>query len=385
MKKKKSQESTSVGAIEKKKVIQKNRLDGMLEAIEKRSDPVKVHQIATEYFKAFRSERGLIEHERRYKDTGDDLKSKSEELEERYTQKRSELTPVTTPVTTPVVTTKKKNETIEPLDATHTSSEARVYSVMYRETISRGTNRQYFGTKRLMTLTGIRGDHTVRRAIDGLIQKMSIEIIDANYGNPIGPKYRIFLPKEIIERRKRSGIEIDTQTKKIISPVETPVETPVILTGVTPVKITPVTGVKMTGVEPNIPYIKENIYKDDTIKNIVSSSKSSSNTEDATDEAFNHRVYIISLYEKYIGNQWRIGDDEFYNNENLQDVFPEVIEAAIIASVLRSKTKINSLAYFEGAIHEFQEYLPIGYLSYLRGKWREKTGCVDNEELDQDG
>jgi hypothetical protein len=207
---------------------------------------------------------------------------------------------------------------------------------------------------------------------------MSVEIIDTNYGNPIGPKYRIFPPKEIIERRKRLGIEIDVQTKKIITPVETPVETPVILTGVTPVRITPVTGVKMTGVEPNIPYIKENIYKDDTIQNIVSSSKSS-NIENDTDEAFNHRIYIISLYKKYIGNQWRVGDDDFYNNEHLQDVFPEIIEAAMIASVLRSKTKINSLAYFEGAIHEFQEYLPIGYLSYLREKWRQKNEDTHNE------
>jgi len=82
MKKKKSQESTSVGAIEKKKVIQKNRLDGMLEAIEKRSDPVKVHQIATEYFKAFRSERGLIEHEKHYIENK--LESTSEKLEESY-------------------------------------------------------------------------------------------------------------------------------------------------------------------------------------------------------------------------------------------------------------------------------------------------------------
>ena len=375
MKKKKPQENTSAGAIEKKKVIQKNRLDGMLEAIEKRSDPVKVHQIATEYFKAFRSERGLIEHEKHYIDN--ELEAKSDELEEKVIQQNAVFTPVTTPVTTPVIT-KKKNEALEPLDATHTSSEARVYSVMYRETISRGTNNQYFGTKRLMTLTGIRGDHTVRRAIDGLIQKMSVEIIDTNYGNPIGPKYRIFPPKEIIERRKRSGIEIDTQTKKIITPVETPVETPVKLTGVTPVKTTPVTGVKMTGVEPNIPYIKENKYKDDTIQNIVSSSKSS-NIEDDTDEAFNHRIYIISLYEKYTGNQWRGGDDDFYNNEHLQDVFPEIIEAAIIASILRSKTNINSLAYFEGAIHEFREYLPIGYLSYLREKWRQKNGDTYNE------
>jgi hypothetical protein len=55
----------------------------MLEAIEKRSDPVKVHKIATEYFKAFRSERGLIEDEKLYKETKNDLESISEEFEKK--------------------------------------------------------------------------------------------------------------------------------------------------------------------------------------------------------------------------------------------------------------------------------------------------------------
>jgi hypothetical protein len=49
------------------------------------------------------------------------------------------------------------------------------------------------------------------------------------------------------------------------------------------------------------------------------------------------------------------------------------------ASVLRSKTKINSFAYCEGAIHEFQENLPLGYLSYLREKWRERKGRGSEE------
>lgn len=372
MKKKKLQESTSAGAVEKRKVTHKNRLAGMLDAIEKRSDPVKVHQIATEYFKTFRSERGIIEDDKHSKDTENYLESTKKELEERKIQKHSKLTPVETPVTTPVETPvifdRKESKALEPLDATHTSSETRIYSVMYRETISKGTNSQYFGTKRLMTLTGIRGDHTVRRAIDGLIIKMSIEIIGTNYGNPIGPRYRVFSPKEIIERRKKFRIEIDPQTKKIITPVTTPVTTPV--------KITPVTGVKMTGVEIDIPYISKNIKKeDDSKEHTESSSKSSSNKEDGTDDdTFDHRVYISSLYEKYTGNLWKIGDDEFYQNENLKDVFPEIIEAAIIASVIRAKTRINSFAYCEGAIYEFQENLPLGYLAYLREKWKEKNG-----------
>ncbi|GIW60637.1 MAG: hypothetical protein KatS3mg087_1703 [Patescibacteria group bacterium] len=40
--------------------------------------------------------------------------------------------------------------------------------------------------------------------------------------------------------------------------------------------------------------------------------------------------------------------------------------------MLRSKSKIESFSYCEGAIQEFSENLPPGYLSYLREKWREK-------------
>jgi hypothetical protein len=47
--------------------------------------------------------------------------------------------------------------------------------------------------------------------------------------------------------------------------------------------------------------------------------------------------------------------------------------------VIRSKTRINSFAYCEGAIHEFQENLPLGYLSYLREKWRERKGRGSEE------
>ena len=195
-----------------------------------------------------------------------------------------------------------------------------------------------------------------------------------------------FPPKEILTARKKAGIKVHPQTKKIMTPamfnnistgvyatVPTPVCTPastqVKTTPVTPVETTPVTPVKGTGVPSTTPYINTNyLNDDDSIKNIESSSKSSSIVDEIDDSVFNHRVYIISLYEKYTGNQWRVGDDEFYGNNALENVIPDIIEAAIIASVLRSKTKINSFTYCEGAISEFQEHLPPGYLSYLRAK-----------------
>jgi hypothetical protein len=107
------------------------------------------------------------------------------------------------------------------LDATHTPSESQVYSVMYRETQSKGVGERYFGPKELMAKTGIRSDRTIRRAIDGLLEKLSIEIVTFRQGDPLGPLYRVYRPKEIERRRRDAGIEIHPQSKKIITPAIT--------------------------------------------------------------------------------------------------------------------------------------------------------------------
>lgn len=140
-------------------------------------------------------------------------------------------TPVTTTATTPVddgtadVQRDPARTSPQYLDATHTASEQRVYSIMYRETISRGVRERHFGPKELCERTGIRSDRTVRTALDGLIDKLSIEIMSNFNGSPLGPRYRVFDPKEIIGRRKTAGIEIDSQSKKIVTPVVTGVVT----------------------------------------------------------------------------------------------------------------------------------------------------------------
>ena len=140
-------------------------------------------------------------------------------------------TPVETGVATPVedssVDAQRESPRTSPqyLDATHTASEQRVYSVMYRETLSRGVRERHFGPKELCEKTGIRSDRTIRTALDGLIEKLSIEIISNAIGSPLGPRYRVCEPKEIVSRRKSANIEIDTQSKKIITPVPTGVPT----------------------------------------------------------------------------------------------------------------------------------------------------------------
>jgi hypothetical protein len=107
-------------------------------------------------------------------------------------------------------------EEFVPLDATHTGSEKSVYSIMYRETISKGIAERHFGPAELMKKTGIRSRNTVHKALYGLAEKLSVEVVSEAKGNPLGPRYRVHSPKEIERRRKAEGIKIDPQTKQIV-------------------------------------------------------------------------------------------------------------------------------------------------------------------------
>ena len=243
-------------------------------------------------------------------------------------------TPVQTPVTTPVSTgvlpessaqsssassgfslseTKfeSENKDKQPyLDATHTASEQRIYSVMYRETLSKGQRDRHFGFKELCVKTGIRSDRTIRRALDGLQEKLSVEIVSYFHGNPLGPRYRVYDPKEILKRRKAVGIEIDPQSKRIVGTgVDTGVDTGVptgvdtgVPTGVatggkiygsTPVETTPVTPVLSTGV---------NKYRNlsDGASHPGAASSSNQNRRIDDDEAFAEFVSLLRENAKEI-------------------------------------------------------------------------------------
>jgi hypothetical protein len=206
--------------------------------------------------------------QKKWHSLGDFLRAKEEREKEEARQQLESPTPVVTPATTPVdtgVTTPAPPSIAEPeagrdkverrvpafLDATHTSSESRIYSIMYRETISKGVRERHFGPKELCDKTGIRSDRTIRTAIDGLILKLSIEIVSNTNGNPLGPRYRVFDPKEIERRRRAVGMEIDTQSKKIVTPVTTPVTTGDKTYRGTGAESTPVTPVEIAGVYIN--------------------------------------------------------------------------------------------------------------------------------------
>jgi hypothetical protein len=230
------------------------------------------------------------------------------------------ITPVTTPVVAPVATpvmTPAIDDAPEGdgasrspafLDATHTASESRVYSVMYRQTISKGMRERHFGPKELLEKTGIRSDRTIRTAIDGLLAKLSIEIVSYINGNPLGPRYRIFDPKEILKRRRAAGIEIDPQSKCILTPATTGVVTPAITPVTTGDKTYRGAGVETTGVTPAISTGVSSKYINDDLETLSPASSSSKSTREKTDDDAVFLNSIREVYERATGNAWTTAD-----------------------------------------------------------------------------
>lgn len=97
----------------------------------------------------------------------------------------------------------------------HTESEQKVYEVMYQETIAHRRKERYFSAQGLCDKTGIASQITVRSAINGLIEKKSIEIISQKKGGKLAVRYKVYSPTEIIIRRRQSKIKIDEQSKEI--------------------------------------------------------------------------------------------------------------------------------------------------------------------------
>lgn len=93
------------------------------------------------------------------------------------------------------------------LALTHTTIEHQIYLVMLGAA-NGGSVSTPFTTRRLMAMTNLRSLSTIRRGVDGLLAKLSIQR-EAN-GNgeaarEMGTRYRVFPPEEIIERRRENG------------------------------------------------------------------------------------------------------------------------------------------------------------------------------------
>ena len=203
---KKKEDNISAEASEKQK--KKGRLDGMLESMNKRSDPLTTHKVATEYFSSFRSERNITKPQisEQIQPVGDHATAVSSTVD----------TAVTTPVTTAVIDNLNGlSETATGgLDSTHTSSENKVYSVIKQELINNGSEEIRIGLTRLKKLTSL-SDKTIRVAIKSLENKQSIVIKESSKGI-YGRKYFLPDPTDVIKSRLESGIVIDKTSKHVL-------------------------------------------------------------------------------------------------------------------------------------------------------------------------
>src|SRR5262249_40712029 len=97
------------------------------------------------------------------------------------------------------------------LALSHTVVEHQLYLAMSAEIATVGTRVASFTTRRLMTLSGINGYSTVRRGLNGLVNKLSIErqkVAGDHGGNGNSPAvvYLVFSPEEILTRRRAVGL-----------------------------------------------------------------------------------------------------------------------------------------------------------------------------------
>jgi DNA-binding CsgD family transcriptional regulator len=94
------------------------------------------------------------------------------------------------------------------LALSHTPIEHELYQAMLAETQADGRRAGAFSLRRLMEMTGLTSYSTVRRALRGLLTKLSIE----NQTDPSdekrigGATFFIYHPQEIFDRRLSSGL-----------------------------------------------------------------------------------------------------------------------------------------------------------------------------------
>ena len=94
----------------------------------------------------------------------------------------------------------------------HTQLEHRIYLAMLLATASHGNNghtADLFNTRQLMALADVRSVSTMRRGLEGLVAKQSVER-QANGSNGqggLGKHYCVLSPEEILTRRNALGVE----------------------------------------------------------------------------------------------------------------------------------------------------------------------------------
>ena len=103
----------------------------------------------------------------------------------------------------PLVETSEQSEAanfLALIALSHTSVEHRLYSTMLSQ-LSDLARTNHFTARTLMDLTGIRSLSTVRRGLEGLVAKLSVDKNGRQNGDPANA-YRVYSPPEVLERRK---------------------------------------------------------------------------------------------------------------------------------------------------------------------------------------
>ncbi len=88
----------------------------------------------------------------------------------------------------------------------HTAVEHRLYEAMLAEVTASGLSIGVFGVRRLVNLTGLSSNSSVRRGCLGLVKKLSVEPA-FNVSSQHKSLYHIYSPEEIFRRRQSAGFE----------------------------------------------------------------------------------------------------------------------------------------------------------------------------------
>jgi DNA-binding NarL/FixJ family response regulator len=94
------------------------------------------------------------------------------------------------------------------LALSHTHVEQQLYRAMLTESAARESRTEAFSASRLIALTGIRSSSTVRRGLQGLLKKQSIErVLGEGVKRSLnGVSYMIYSPEEVFSRRREKGL-----------------------------------------------------------------------------------------------------------------------------------------------------------------------------------
>ena len=168
--------------------------------------------------------------------------------------------------------------------------------------------------------TGL-SDKTVRISIHSLEYKLSIKTVAPSLGL-YGRKFKVFWSKEILGARRKAKTEIEPTTKRVITKEGIAVSTVVTTRLDTDEEVTPASKVKDSAASAvkSTAHILNILNKDASTKQELSSNRIVADD----DSVFGHKNYIISLYEKYTGNNWREGDNEFY--KKTRDTTPTLLK-----------------------------------------------------------